>query len=47
MTYKPVVEFKKGVIIPDDKLKGEIEFRNVTFEYPTKKDVQVLQNMSF
>ena len=35
-----------GKIIPKDKLIGEIEFKNVSFEYPTKKDVKVSNNIS-
>jgi len=33
--------------IPDDKFKGKIEFKNVTFRYPSRKDVKVLDNFSF
>ena len=34
---------KKGV----EQLKGKIEFRNVQFAYPTKKDKMILKNLSF
>ena len=30
-----------------DKLRGEIEFRNVTFSYPSRKKKIILQNLSF
>lgn len=30
-----------------EKIRGEIEFCNVTFSYPTKKHVKVLKNVSF
>ena len=33
--------------IESDNLKGKIEFRNVTFSYPTKPDIDVLKNVSF
>eukprot|EP01022_Parablepharisma_sp_SALTPOND_P004760 TRINITY_DN120914_c2_g1_i1.p1 TRINITY_DN120914_c2_g1~~TRINITY_DN120914_c2_g1_i1.p1 ORF type:complete len:1441 (+),score=125.37 TRINITY_DN120914_c2_g1_i1:280-4602(+) len=36
----------EGVKIPADKLKGRIEFKNVTFAYPAKPDVKVLKNFS-
>ena len=28
-------------------MKGKIEFRNVQFAYPTKKDKMILKNLSF
>ena len=34
---------KKGA----EQLKGKIEFRNVQFAYPTKKDKMILKNLSF
>jgi ABC-type multidrug transport system fused ATPase/permease subunit len=34
-----------GNIIADEKLTGEIEFKNVTFSYPTKSDVKVIKNI--
>ena len=42
----PFLEDNEGKIIPDN-LKGKIEFRNVTFAYPTKPDIDVLKNISF
>ena len=41
----PEVNATGGKIIPEDKIVGEIEFKNVTFCYPTKKDVTVSNNM--
>lgn len=35
-----------GNPIPEDKLVGEIELKNVTFCYPTKPDVQVSKNIN-
>jgi len=35
-----------GLTISPDKFKGRIEFKNVTFAYPAKPDVQVLTNFS-
>lgn len=29
------------------KLKGEVEFKNVAFSYPSRKEIQVLNNVSF
>ena len=42
----PFAEDNRGKIVPDN-LKGKIEFRNVTFAYPTKPDIDVLKNVSF
>lgn len=29
-----------------EKLSGEIEFKNVDFQYPTRPDVPILKNLS-
>ena len=42
----PFLEDNKGKIIPEN-LKGKIDFRNVTFSYPTKPEIDVLKNVSF
>ena len=40
----PTIPFDGGEIIED--FKGEIEFKNVSFKYPTR-DAYVLKNVSF
>lgn len=35
-----------GGITPKDKPQGRVEFSNVTFAYPTRSDVTVLQNLN-
>ena len=42
----PFLADNQGKIVPDN-LRGKIEFRNVTFSYPTKPDIDVLKNVSF
>ena len=42
----PFYKDNLGKIEPDN-LKGKIEFKNVTFSYPTKPDIDVLKNVSF
>ena len=42
----PFLRDNEGKIVPDN-LRGKIEFRNVTFAYPTKPDIDVLKNVSF
>ncbi|KAK8860637.1 hypothetical protein M9Y10_012302 [Tritrichomonas musculus] len=42
--YEPQIQFEGGQTI--DHFKGEIEFRNVSFKYPTR-DTYVLKNVSF
>ena len=42
----PFYEDNLGKKLPDD-IKGKIEFRNVTFAYPTKPDIDVLMDVSF
>lgn len=39
-------EEESGSLKPDE-IKGDIEFRGVTFAYPSKKTLQVLKNVSF
>jgi ABC-type multidrug transport system fused ATPase/permease subunit len=43
-THVPTIPFDGGRTI--DNFKGQIEFRNVSFKYPTR-DVYVLKNVSF
>jgi ABC-type multidrug transport system fused ATPase/permease subunit len=47
MKHIPFVNSRGGKTIPDGEVKGEIEVRNLSFAYPTKKDVQVAKNVSF
>ena len=42
----PFYEDNQGKIVPEN-LKGKIEFKNVTFSYPTKPEIDVLKNVSF
>ena len=42
----PFLKDNEGKIIPDN-LKGKIEFKNVTFSYPTKPEIEVLKNVNF
>ena len=43
---EPKIDHHSGADKPD-VLDGLIEFRNVSFAYPTRPDVQVLKNVSF
>ena len=42
----PLEDANKDKILPKE-IKGKIEFRNVTFSYPTKPNLKVLRNVSF
>jgi len=42
--YKPKIISRKNITL--EIIEGEIEFKNVTFAYPLKPDVNVLQNLS-
>ena len=42
--YKPKIVSRKNYI--PEKFEGEIEFKNVTFAYPLKPEVDVLKNLS-
>ena len=47
MNIVPEVNCFGGKKLPNDQVVGEIEFKNVSFEYPTKKEVMVAKNISF
>jgi len=38
---------KDKIFLDNDNFKGKIEFKNVTFSYPTKPNVKILKNISF
>ena len=42
----PKIDHKKGDCSPPN-LEGRVEFRNVKFSYPTRRDTQVLKGVSF
>jgi ATP-binding cassette subfamily B (MDR/TAP) protein 1 len=42
----PFLEAQQGKIEPDN-LKGKIEFKNVSFSYPTKPENKILNDISF
>ena len=44
MNSKPEVPANEGIWV--DEIKGEIEFKNVTFKYPSRPDVAVLKDYS-
>ena len=46
MQSKPKINSKGGKIIPENQCLGTIELQNITFEYPTKQDVKILDNFS-
>ena len=46
MKWIPFINPRGGKTIPEDKVTGEIEIRNVTFRYPSKPDVTVAKNIS-
>ena len=46
MKKEPAVNYAGGRTIPADQVVGEIEIKNVKFEYPTKKDVMICKNVS-
>ena len=46
MKYKPDVNSEGGKALADSDVHGIIELKNVTFNYPTKKEVKVCQNIN-
>lgn len=45
MNYEPYVDEKEKKKFPDYKLGGEVEFKNVDFQYP-KGEVLILRNLN-
>lgn len=43
----PLIDTKEGEGITLDKMEGTITFKNVTFSYPSRPDVDVIDKMSF
>lgn len=46
LSIEPKISLMKGLIIPDEHLKGEIKFENVTFTYPCRPNQVVLKDFS-
>lgn len=38
--------FSDGLVLRPEQLKGALEFHNVSFAYPTRKDVPIFQNLN-
>lgn len=36
----------EGLVLPSDQLKGQLEFHDVSFAYPTRKEAPIFQNLS-
>ncbi len=41
------VEVRPHALSPEKRLKGDIEFENIQFHYPTREDMEVLKGISF
>ncbi|KAK9964524.1 hypothetical protein ABG768_005689 [Culter alburnus] len=46
MDRKPEFPLNEGLVLKPEQLKGELEFRNVCFAYPTRKDSPIFQDLS-
>ncbi|KAI2657795.1 ATP-binding cassette sub-family B member 10, mitochondrial [Labeo rohita] len=46
MDRKPEFPLNEGLVLQPEQLKGELEFRNVCFAYPTRKDSPIFQDLS-
>lgn len=43
---KPEFPLNEGSVIPVDQLRGRLEFSDVTFSYPTRKEAPIFSNLS-
>lgn len=44
---KPEMKLSNEIIIADRRFKGSIEFKNISFAYPSRKEFPVIRNLSF
>ncbi|XP_036951951.1 ATP-binding cassette sub-family B member 10, mitochondrial [Acanthopagrus latus] len=43
---KPEFPLNEGLVLPTDQLKGQLEFSDVSFAYPTRSDAPIFQNLN-
>uniref|UniRef100_A0A8C7TW89 ATP binding cassette subfamily B member 10 n=1 Tax=Oncorhynchus mykiss TaxID=8022 RepID=A0A8C7TW89_ONCMY len=43
---KPEFPLNEGIVLRPEQLKGQLEFQNVSFAYPTRKDAPIFQDLS-
>ncbi|XP_019954344.2 ATP-binding cassette sub-family B member 10, mitochondrial [Paralichthys olivaceus] len=43
---KPEFPLNEGLVLPADQLKGQLQFCDVSFAYPTRKEAPIFQNLS-
>uniref|UniRef100_A0A7N8Y5V9 ATP-binding cassette sub-family B member 10, mitochondrial n=1 Tax=Mastacembelus armatus TaxID=205130 RepID=A0A7N8Y5V9_9TELE len=43
---KPELPLNEGLVLQPDQIKGQLEFCDVSFAYPTRKEVNIFQNLS-
>ncbi|KAI5107920.1 ATP-binding cassette sub-family B member 10, mitochondrial, partial [Silurus meridionalis] len=46
MERKPEFPLNEGLVLRPEQLKGALEFHNVSFAYPTRKDVPIFRNLN-
>ncbi|KAM9410571.1 ATP-binding cassette sub-family B member 10, mitochondrial [Pholidichthys leucotaenia] len=44
---KPEFPLNEGQVLPTEQLKGQLEFSDISFAYPTRKETPVFRNLSF
>ncbi|TNM90390.1 hypothetical protein fugu_002679 [Takifugu bimaculatus] len=43
---QPEFPLNEGLVLPPEQLKGQLEFCNVSFSYPTRKDAPIFRNLN-
>lgn len=43
---KPCIPISGGIVIPDNKFQGSIQFNDLHFAYPTRPDVTIFQDLN-
>ncbi|XP_025835714.1 ATP-binding cassette sub-family B member 8, mitochondrial [Agrilus planipennis] len=46
INLEPNMRLRGGVVLPTEEIKGEIQFKNVTFSYPTRPDQKILHKFN-
>ncbi|MEK6614589.1 MAG: ABC transporter ATP-binding protein [Bacteroidota bacterium] len=41
------IDLEKSSVVPSNRFDGEVSFENISFSYPSRRDFQVLKNISF
>ena len=47
LSREPVIDTSAGTYVPENGITGLVEFKNVSFSYPSREDKVVLKDINF